>query len=118
MNYLLVFLGGGLGSLIRYFINKLIPQDFTNFPFATFCSNVLSCFIFGITIAFFVRGNINEAQKLFITTGLCGGFSTFSAFSFESLQLLQEGNILIFVANVVLSIIVCLLALYIGVKLV
>lgn len=93
-NFLLAFLGGGLGSIARYAISCLIGQNNVHtFPIATFISNVLACFIVGL-----VLGLVNEKQllspacKLFWTVGFCGGFSTFSAFSNESLNLFNKAH--------------------------
>lgn len=118
MNYILVFLGGGLGSIIRLAINRLFPFEIDKFPLATFIANLLSCVLFGIIVGLFSKGSLNEPQKLFLTTGLCGGFSTFSAFSYESFLYLQNGSYLLFIFNVLGSIIGCMLALYIGVRLI
>jgi len=118
MNYLLVFLGGGLGSIIRLAINKLFPFELEKFPLATFTANIISCVLFGIAVGLFSKGNLNDSQKLFLTTGICGGFSTFSAFSYESFLYLQNGSYLLFIFNVFGSIIGCMLALYIGMRLI
>lgn len=93
MNFLAVFLGGGLGSLCRFGIGLWVAkQQWTNFPLATFISNVLACLIMALTF-FYFRDKIQSTYLLpLLVTGFCGGFSTFSALSYETAQLMQQGN--------------------------
>jgi len=108
MNWLAVFIGGGLGSLCRYGISKLtLKLIHTNFPLATFISNSLSCIILAVAVIYF-NGKItgNTALKLFVITGFCGGFSTFSTFSIETFELFKHGNHIIGLLNIVISVIV------------
>ena len=90
---LLVFLGGGTGSLLRYGVQQMLHQRITPFlfPWATFSVNVLGCFLIGLFYAWTVRFNLSEDTRLLLTTGLCGGFTTFSTFSHESLNMLKHG---------------------------
>jgi CrcB protein len=117
VNYFIVFIGGGIGSLCRYAINEGMQRYQINFPFATFLANVISCLIFGITVGLFLKGSINAPYRLFLLTGFCGGFSTFSTFTNETLLLLNQQQWGLAIVNIIGSIIVCLLALFVGIKL-
>lgn len=116
--FLLVFIGGGLGSICRYGIARLLQKQQWDFPLATFIANALACIILGALVGISLKGDMNSTNKLLWMTGFCGGFSTFSTFSSETFQLLQTGNYVYALANVGLSIIVCLFCIFIGMKLV
>jgi len=117
-NILLVFLGGGLGSIARYGISEIVKNNFkSNFPIATLLSNVISCAILALVIGIFAQkiGN-NAALKTLIVIGFCGGFSTFSSFSYETVELMRSGNLMIAVANILISVTVCVALIYFLVK--
>lgn len=118
MNGLLVFIGGGLGSVVRYGIAYFMKTNTFSFPFATLISNVLASFIIGILMAATLKGILSNEQKLFLATGFCGGFSTFSTFSNETLQLFEQGNIFMAALNIGISVALCLLATWLGLKIV
>ncbi len=115
-NYFLVFIGGGLGSLARYGV--LILSNLlwvSRLPFATFISNTLSSLVLGFLVGLALeKYDINAGIKLFFITGFCGGFSTFSSFSFETLELMRSGQVFYALINIVVSIIVCLLCVWAG----
>lgn len=117
MSYLSVFLGGGFGSVCRYGIAKLLAPYQYVFPYATLLANILSCIILGYFTAWALKSELSESFKVFFMVGFCGGFSTFSTFTNETIQLLQAGNIFYAFANILLNIILCIIAIYIGYKL-
>ncbi|PHI21623.1 fluoride efflux transporter CrcB [Lewinellaceae bacterium SD302] len=93
MNFLLVFLGGGLGSCARYGIGRLLTGgNWSQFPIATLLANLLACLVLGYGLSLAASGRLTEAQKLILLTGFCGGFSTFSTFSAEILNLWASGR--------------------------
>lgn len=101
MNYLYVFIGGGIGAILRYIIQLLNGKTLSNgFPIATLAVNVIGCLVIGILAGMALKLKWNEQVVLFIFTGLLGGFTTFSSFSLEFVQLMknnQSGMALIYV---------------------
>lgn len=113
MNAVWVFIGGGLGSVLRFGLGKLFNGSGLLLPIATLCSNILSCLIFALSIWFFQdKLNSNNSIKLFLLTGICGGLSTFSTFSFETFELLKQQQYFWAGANIALSIFLCLLIFF------
>lgn len=109
-----VFVGGGLGSLARYGISTLITTYFkTQLPVATLLANALSCVVFGVALLLFSSRFTDAAgMRLLVLVGFCGGFSTFSTFSYETLVLLRTGQQWAAFANAGLSMALCLALLY------
>ena len=114
MEWLAVFVGGGLGSLTRYTISRLMQHKGWDFPLATILANILSCIALGILIGALTK--VSPLQRLLWMVGFCGGFSTFSTFTAETYQLIQDGNYYFAAGNILISIIICLIALIIGVR--
>jgi CrcB protein len=114
MSYLLVFVGGGLGCVARYGMATLVARYHVgSYPIATFLSNVLSCVILAGVLALLVSENSTAKWvKPLLVIGFCGGFSTFSTFSFETVHLIKNGNLLVAAANVILSLAVCFAIAY------
>lgn len=116
MGWLYVFIGGGLGSCLRYGISILLGRISFNFPLATITANAIACIAFGFLAGFLTKEQFSDNYKLLLLTGVCGGFSTFSAFTDDTYQLIQEGQLLYAFGNIVLSIVICLGCLLIGYK--
>lgn len=115
-HFLLVFLGGGLGSVCRYTLGIWVQPWQARFPLATLIANVLACVVLGAVLGLKADGQLSERYRLLLATGFCGGFSTFSTFTAETWQLAQSGQILTALLNVAVNLGLCLLGLLIGIK--
>lgn len=113
--YLPVFIGGGIGSLFRFYLGKTLPAT-SGFPWGTLVANLLSCFILGILFSLRIRGALSQQTQLLLMTGFCGGFSTFSTFSLELFQGLQEGRLLHSLLYASISVLSGLLAIVAGIR--
>lgn len=109
---LLVALGGAIGSAIRYSLNKLMLWN--SFPLATWIINISGSFLIGILFAYTLKNPESKWINLFLMTGLCGGFTTFSTFSLESLRLLQNHQYQLAIFYMLSSVIVALAATFLG----
>lgn len=115
-----IFLGGGIGALTRYGISWLIQRfELGNFPWATFWANVMASLIVGITVGF-LRTKTAQSEWLYalVIIGFCGGLSTFSSFAKENVELFEKGHYAIGLVNILLSVSVCLLAVWFGKRIV
>lgn len=114
-NFLLVFLGGGLGSVLRYSLTRLLHLHGFTFPYATLASNVLACFLLGVVVGMAdAKQLIGGNARLFWAVGFCGGFSTFSTFSQETLNLLSAPHQWTSFLYVAISVALCVLAVFTG----
>lgn len=116
-NLMIVFMGGGLGACLRFFVAGLVMRFSGAVPvfYGTLLVNVLGCLLIGLLAGFFsTRAGISQGWWLFLATGLLGGFTTYSAFSLDALQLFQRAEVVQALSYVLFSVIGCVLAAYAG----
>jgi fluoride exporter len=113
INILLVGIGGGIGSILRYLLQRTLN---VNFPYGTLLVNIAGCLLIGLLWGLFTR-HIDEQRRLLLVTGFCGGFTTFSTFTYEGVQMLMENRWVTFLFYTFLSVAAGLAATYLGYKL-
>ncbi|MBV7441764.1 fluoride efflux transporter CrcB [Weeksellaceae bacterium TAE3-ERU29] len=111
-NLLLIFIGGGLGSTLRFFLSQLNQY----YSYGTFLANVLGCLVIGFVLGLYEKEIFADFHKLVFAVGFCGGFTTFSSFIAENYKLLQTGDYFTFLSYIVLSIVVGLAMIIVGFK--
>lgn len=118
-NLLLVGLGGGLGSMARYGCQRWLGSQYPHpFPWGTFAVNISGCFLIGLIWGMSLKNAwTHEDSRLFLMTGICGGFTTFSAFTLESIGLIKEQRWILFFVYVAASVLLGLLATFAGIRL-
>jgi CrcB protein len=115
--FLLVFIGGGLGSALRFMFNKIIPDG--SFPYSTLTVNMIGSFLIGVIIGYLISNNMLKSDYYyFLIIGICGGLTTFSAFSLENLNLLRSNDILNSILYILVSVFFCIVLAYAGFTLV
>lgn len=114
--FLLVFAGGGVGSICRYALALWLSGPLFRFPWATLAANGLSCFLLGVLASLSMRGALPHEGRLLLATGFCGGFSTFSSFTAETWALWHTGHTFEALANMAASLALCFLCLFLGMK--
>jgi CrcB protein len=115
-NILLVALGGAAGSIVRYVSQLYMHQAFPHsFPFGTFTVNIVGCFLIGIISGLMLRTHtVSPDWGLLLTTGFCGGFTTFSAFALDNITLLRNGQLIYFILYTAGSVALGILATWFG----
>ncbi len=113
---LLIFLGGGLGSVLRYWISFFIKSNCTasSFPWATFSVNIIGSLLIGFLTTLVLKNTLNPELRLFTIIGICGGFTTFSTFTNETILLLKNGSYLISLSYIISSVGLGVLAVILG----
>ena len=115
---LILAIGAGsfIGGILRYLLSQIIQSKFlVTFPFGTLTVNITGCFLIGLVYGFSDRGNLTPEWRLFLATGLLGGFTTFSAFSNETVAMLRDGQFGFATAYVSASVIVGIIASFTGI---
>lgn len=112
---LFVALGGGAGSVCRYLLSRLLSDAHClSLSWPTLAANVFGSLLIGAFYALSDRFSLSQEVRLLLTTGFCGGFTTFSTFSYENMLLLRNGDYLTFLLYVVLSLSLCLVGVMLG----
>jgi len=116
LNYIIVSAGAAIGGALRYGISSYIQRNISVvFPYGTLVVNVVGTFILGI-IMFYLNEKefIGNEFRLFLTVGFCGGFTTFSTFSYETLTLFRDSEFGLAIYNVVLNVVLCMIGVYLA----
>ena len=116
---LAIGIGSFIGGIFRYLLSQFIQTKLvTSFPFGTLGVNIIGCFFIGLVFGLADKGNLTNEWRLFLATGLIGGFTTFSAFSNETITLLRDGQLWYAFAYIAASVLIGLLATFIGISII
>lgn len=120
MNYLLVFAGGGLGAVVRYWVNVLCGRLFgTDFPYGIMLINITGSTVMGLIAGYLAfKGEASQPWRIFIMTGVLGGYTTFSAFSLDAALLYERGEVGLAALYVIASVVLAITGLFAGLALV
>ncbi len=115
LNVLYIGVGGFIGAVSRYLLSRYINNLLPSFPFGTLAVNILGSFVLGFIIYSVSMGrNISPEMRDFVTIGMLGGFTTMSAFAYESFRLMELNQLVLFALNIALNVILCIAAVYAG----
>lgn len=116
---LLVFVGGGFGSVLRFIIGKHFNDSSSGIPYGTFIANILGSLLIGVILGMALKSDtLSQNQTLFLATGFCGGFTTFSTFAYENHVFLKSGDFMSFAIYTIASFVIGFLAVFAGMYLV
>ena len=116
---LLVFVGGGFGSALRFIIGKWLNSSNDGIPYGTFAANIIGSLLIGVILGLAAKNDsLTESQTLILATGFCGGFTTFSTFAYENHVFLKSGDFTSFVIYTIASFAIGFLAVFLGMYLV
>jgi len=116
---LFVFIGGGFGSVLRFLIGKLLNNTENGIPYGTFIANILGSLLIGLILGYVAKNDaISQNQTLLLTTGFCGGFTTFSTFAYENHVFLKSGDFTSFAIYSIASFVIGFLAVFAGMYLI
>ncbi len=114
-NILLVFIGGGFGSVARYLLSNLFNSPSSGIPYGTFLANIIGSFVIGIILGLAAKyETLSETHMLLLATGFCGGFTTFSTFAYENHEMLKAGDLASFFAYTVGSFVLGFAAVFLA----
>ena len=117
--FFLVFIGGGLGSVLRFIISKWLNNTQNGIPYGTFAANILGSLLIGIILGLAAKNDaLSQNQTLLLATGFCGGFTTFSTFAYENHVFLKSGDFTSFAVYTIASFVIGFLAVFAGMYLV
>ncbi|MFY0630705.1 MAG: fluoride efflux transporter CrcB [Flavobacteriaceae bacterium] len=115
----LVFIGGGFGSVFRYLLGKYLNSPESGIPYGTFVANIIGSLLIGIILGLAAKNEaLNQNQTLLLATGFCGGFTTFSTFAYENHVFLKNGDFATFAFYTIASFVIAFLAVFAGMYLV
>ncbi|MCL4119655.1 UNVERIFIED_CONTAM: hypothetical protein GTU68_005801 [Idotea baltica] len=118
-NILLVFVGGGFGSVLRFIIGKYLNNSENGIPYGTFLANILGSLLIGIILGYALKNDtLSSSQTVLLATGFCGGFTTFSTFAYENHVFLKSGDFMSFALYTIASFVIGFLAVFLGLYLV
>ena len=116
---LFVFLGGGVGSVARFLLGKVLNSSGDGIPYGTFLANILGSLLIGIILGYSAKNEtFSQQQVLLLATGFCGGFTTFSTFAYENHIFLKSGDFMSFALYSIASFVLGFLAVFLGMYLV
>ena len=116
---ILVFIGGGFGSVLRFVIGKYLNSTASGIPYGTFLANILGSLLIGIILGLAAKSStLSQSQTVLLATGFCGGFTTFSTFAYENHVFLKSGDFTSFAIYTIASFVIAFIAVFLGLYLV